>query len=311
MPATTFAPPATWRTSPDTTLGVLSASFLPAPSWPTLELLACPACHGPLRSDDSSGLACAECGRRCPEHHGWLDFRPADDGGLGAHWQQRQTSMEAWYGNLITNSDQAEECYRHDYEPLAPILRKLSGRVLDVGCGNGIVRQYLAPGVGYVGLDPSLEWLRRDWLAVSEFFPALTRPLTFVRGIGEQLPFRSGSVDAVLSLFSINHAAEPRRLVDEALRVLRPGGYLLVVAEDAEPRWRDLPRQGYRAGWVPLRRALPDKLATTLRRRPWPVHPEHLRITETELRSWLAVGFELRSRSWIAGWLTLEARKRG
>jgi hypothetical protein len=47
-----------------------------------------------------------------------------------------------------------------------------------------------------------------------------------------------------------------------------------------------------------------------LRRRPWPLHPEHLRTAEGQLLSWLRDGFELRRRTWIAGWLTLDARKR-
>src|SRR5918999_2791208 len=291
-------------------LSVQLIDRLPAPAWPVLELLACPVCRESLQPDYDEVLSCTGCGRRWPERDGWLDFRPPGDGGLGEHWQRRQRSMEAWYENLITASDQAEECYRHDYEPLAPLLRDLRGLVLDVGGGNGIVRQYLAPDVQYIDLDPSLEWLRPDWLEVASFFPALSSPITFVRGVGERLPFRSGRMDAVLSLFSINHAAEPPRVVSEALRVLRPGGRLVIVAEDVEPRWRDLATSGYRSGWVPLSRAIPDKLAATLRRRPWPVHPEHLRTTEPQLRSWLPDRFELRRRSWIAGWLTLEAVKR-
>jgi SAM-dependent methyltransferase len=283
---------------------------LPAPAWPVLELLACPVCRGSLAPAGADVLACSDCGRRWPERDGWLDFVTGAELPLDDHWAQRQQSMEGWYENLITASDQAEECYRHDYEPLAPLLHGLRGLVLDVGGGNGIVRQYLAPDVQYIDIDPSLEWLRPDWLQVAAFFPALTSPITFVRGVGERLPFRSGRMDAVLSLFSLNHAADPARLVNEALRVLRPGGRLLIVAEDVEPRWRDLARPGYRAGWVPLSRAIPDKLAATLGRRRWPLHPKHLRTTERELRTWLRDGFELNRRSWIAGWLTLEATKR-
>ena len=283
---------------------------LPAPAWPVLDLLACPVCREPLRRHDDTGLVCCGCGRQWPERDGWLDFATDAQAPLDEHWAQRQRSMEGWYENLITASEQAEQCYKHDYEPLAPLLRELRGLVLDVGGGNGIVRQYLAPDVRYIDLDPSLEWLRDDWLEVASFFPALSSPITFVRGVGERLPFRSGRMDAVLSLFSINHAADPRGLVREALRVLRANGRLVIVAEDVEPRWRDLAAPGYRAGWVPLSRAIPDKLATTLRRRPWPLHPEHLRTTERQLLSWLRDGFELRRRRWIAGWLTLEAVKR-
>ena len=152
--------------------------------------------------------------------------------------------------------------------------------------------------------------VNEDWLAVSAFFPALLSPITFVRGIGESLPLRSGRVDAVLLLACLNHVLDPARVIEEAWRVLRPGGRLLILAEDVEPRWRDLPGRDYRSGWVPLSRAVPDKLASTLRRRPWPLHPEHLRTSERDLRTWLRRGFELRRRSWPAGWLTLDASKR-
>jgi SAM-dependent methyltransferase len=218
--------------------------------------------------------------------------------------------MEAWYENLITNSDLAEECYRHDYEPLAPVLGSLRGRVLDVGGGNGIARSYLAEDVHYINLDPSPEWLRDDWLAVSSSFPALTSPITFVLGVGEQLPFRDRVFDAVVALFSVNHAANPQRVIGEAGRVLRPGGRLILVLEDVEPRWSDLARRGYRTGWVPLRRAVPDKLAAALGRRPWPLHPEHIRTTENELRAWLRPGFAAPRREWVAGWLVLDAERR-
>jgi hypothetical protein len=70
------------------------------------------------------------------------------------------------------------------------------------------------------------------------------------------------------------------------------------------------PRRDTAPAGSPLSRAIPDKLAATLRTRPWPLHPEHLRTTERQLLSWLRDGFELRRRTWIAGWLTREALKR-
>ena len=222
---------------------------------------------------------------------------------------RRQRSMEGWYENLITASTQAEECYRHDYEPLAPSLAKLRGVILDVGGGNGIARQFLNPKVSYIDLDPSDEWLRDDWLEVATFFPALCSPIAFVLGAGERLPFAAECFDAVLSLFSINHAAKPQRLIAEAERVLKPGGRLLLVAEDVEPRWRDLVRPGYRAGWPPWPDSLRAKAAATLRRTPWPVHPEHIAITEAELALWLEARLTIVRREWIAGWLTFEADK--
>jgi len=279
----------------------------PPAAWPTLQLLACPLCRGDLVAANA-GLECPSCGRNWnPDSSGWLDFRDAAGELLGEHWSGRQTSMEGWYENLITASAQAESCYRHDYEPLGALLGDLRGRVLDVGGGNGIVRQYARDVDLYVDLDPSPAWLTADWLAVAEAFPALRSPITFVLGVGERMPFRESRFDAVLSLFSINHCADPEAVITEIARVLRPGGRLVLVAEDVEPRWLDLPKRGYRAGWTPVGTALKAKLATVTRRARWPVHPEHIPISERQLRRWLAADFELERRSWIAGWLTLEA----
>jgi SAM-dependent methyltransferase len=281
----------------------------PPPAWPVLNILACPECRGELEPGSGIEVRCRSCGHSWGESEGWLDFR-ASDTRLNEHWSERQASMEGWYENLITSSRQAEDCWRHDYDPLADVLTELRGRVLDIGGGNGVVRQYLDASAECVVLDPSPQWLRRDWLRVAEWFPALLSPLTFVLGVGERLPFAPASFDAVLALFSINHMAEPARLVREARRVLRPGGRLLIVVEDVEPRWRDLASPGYRAGWTPLRRAIPQKIAATLRLRSWPTHPEHVAITESALRSWLDEGFDLRRRRWVAGWLTLDATRR-
>ena len=224
----------------------------PPTAWPVLRLLACPLCHGSLAPADGVGLVCGSCGRAWSPEQGWLDFR-AEEPAEGS-WRERQASMEGWYENLITASDQAEYCWRHDYDPLAPTLGKLSGRVLDVGGGNGVVREYLAAAADLVVLDPSPAWLRSEWLEVSKSFPALLSPLTFVLGVAERLPFAAASFDVLLSLFSINHMAEPPRFIEEAGRVLRPGGRLLILMEDAVPTWRDIATPGYRAGWTPSER---------------------------------------------------------
>jgi SAM-dependent methyltransferase len=272
-------------------------------------LLACPECHGEL-SGVNDALSCLECGAEWTQREGWLDFRTRgrpDE----VDWQQRQRAMEDWYENLFTNSDAAKGCYAHDYEPLAPLLGELRGLILDVGGGNGIARQFLHPDADYMDLDPSPLWLREDWLGVSSSFPGLLSPITFVLGVGERLPIRSASVDAVISLFSINHSADPERVVSESRRVLRTGGRLLVVAEDMEPRWLDLTRRGFRDGWVPMRTSLRHKLATAVARRDWPVASDHVRMTEPDLRSWLGEGFGIERRTWVGGYLALAAVKRG
>jgi ubiquinone/menaquinone biosynthesis C-methylase UbiE len=52
------------------------------------------------------------------------------------------------------------------------------------------------------------------------------REFDFVRGIGEALPMRPGLFDWALSAASLDHFPEPRRVLAEVKRVLRPTGRL-------------------------------------------------------------------------------------
>jgi SAM-dependent methyltransferase len=49
-------------------------------------------------------------------------------------------------------------------------------------------------------------------------------PNVDVIAVGEALPFRDGSMDAVLLLALIEHLSDPQQVVAEVLRILRPGG---------------------------------------------------------------------------------------
>lgn len=105
-------------------------------------------------------------------------------------------------------------------------MRALRGVVVDVGAGPlrylAALGAALAAGdVRYVAVEPdpaSLAALRR------------TLPgARLCRGVGEALPLPDGTVDHVMVLRAWNHLREPERLLREAVRVLRPGGSLLLV----------------------------------------------------------------------------------
>lgn len=94
-------------------------------------------------------------------------------------------------------------------------------RVVDLGCGSCENSLWMPAGCRYIGFDVSTAALA---LAHEQHRPALP-----VRGDGEALPFASGSVDAVLSTYALEHFHEPGRTLLEAARILKPGGLLLLV----------------------------------------------------------------------------------
>ena len=90
------------------------------------------------------------------------------------------------------------------------------GVLLDVGCGDKpFARWFDGRVTAYLGTD----------LPASAYLGA-GRPEVFARA--EALPIRSGSIDTVLGLSMLDHLPEPSRLLDEAHRVLRPGGVLIL-----------------------------------------------------------------------------------
>lgn len=96
----------------------------------------------------------------------------------------------------------------------------LAGRtVLDVGGGPGyFAAAFRAAGARYVGLDPDVG----DFSATGEQVEGM------LRGSGTALPIRSSTVDVCFSSNVLEHVERPTLMLDEMLRVTRPGGVIFV-----------------------------------------------------------------------------------
>ena len=107
-------------------------------------------------------------------------------------------------------------------------------RVLEVGCGSGVVlrdvARKVAPGGAAVGLDLSLALLevaRR--LAEEEGLGGL---IELREGDARSLPFGDGELDAALAVTTLVHVPEAERAIAELVRVVRPGGRVGVFDRD-------------------------------------------------------------------------------
>ncbi|WP_410814765.1 class I SAM-dependent methyltransferase [Micromonospora sp. 067-2] len=120
-----------------------------------------------------------------------------------------QTDPDRFYGLLAGDSVRQVSGYA-----------TLAGRtVLDVGGGPGyFAAAFRAAGARYVGIDPD----------VGDFSAAGESVAGMLRGSGTALPVRSGSVDVTFSSNVLEHVSEPPRMLDEMVRVTRPGGVLFV-----------------------------------------------------------------------------------
>ena len=269
--------------------------------------LRCPACLAHLVAADD--LACVACGERWPQPTGGhVDLRMhAWDMGV-RRWQRRQDETCRYYDDLKDAHDEAVTAFRSDCAPFAETLSGFGGWVLDVGGGNGVVRDVLSRAAQYVSVDPSSEWLAADWDRLADAFPCLRQPLTFVQAYAEHLPFAHSSFDAAVCMFTLNHCADPAGALREMARVVRNGGAMLLVLEDGEPSYSEIVSGAASHYLIGSRTGL---MAAKLSKRfgGWPTQTDHVAIDDLMLDRATAGTFELTRRWWTGCYLALEYRR--
>ncbi len=125
-----------------------------------------------------------------------------------------------WWQEGFTGDADVE--YRDQILPIA--ARQLAGaaRVLDLGCGEGQVARLAVAGGAreVVGVDVS----------TAQIAEARRRGggVAYVRAAADALPLASGHFDAVVCCLVLEHVADLDGALDEAGRVLRPGGRLVL-----------------------------------------------------------------------------------
>ncbi len=159
-------------------------------------------------------------------------------------------------------------------------------RVLDVGCGTGPFSLAAGQrGADVVSLDIGVQLLHR----------ARAKGVTrVVAGDAATLPFPTDEFDIVLSSECLEHTPDPERVVAEMLRVLRPGGRLVVTCPNRLWRWSvvvagALDLRPYRGlenwpGWTTLGRWVREHGGATVRRVGLHMFPFVLTFTHPLLR---------------------------
>ena len=124
--------------------------------------------------------------------------------------------------------------------PLATSSVQDGDRVLDLGCGTGLDLLLAAEKVGatgsVIGIDMNEDMLKK---AQENIDQSLFENIELRKGMIEDLPIESGSIDWVISNCVINLSSDKEKAFTEIARVLKPNGQMLVsdIVSENMPWW--------------------------------------------------------------------------
>lgn len=138
-------------------------------------------------------------------------------------------SPDVWT-NEWENLSPESEIKMWDYFGVRPWVLKYTprfGRVLEAGCGLGRYNFYLSHfGVDTIGLDFSEKTIN----FLNEWQKKYGYNIEFIEGDVTKLPYDDNSLSGYLSFGVIEHFIEgPHKPLQEAFRVLRPGGIAIIT----------------------------------------------------------------------------------
>lgn len=116
-------------------------------------------------------------------------------------------------------------------QQLLDLTSGIAGKVVvDVGAGFGMVSNLFAlwGAKRVISVEVHTPMVHTHARINAEYFPELKSRVHHVHGDASHLAVRSGSADMVFSIEAISHYFDVDGFLDEAARVLRPGGQLVV-----------------------------------------------------------------------------------
>lgn len=192
------------------------------------QILCCPDCRGPLRFGDNELPACQTCYRVFDVTDGILILLPLNS---LPDARQNDPDYQKWCrisGELLTsyfeNGNRVFNIIHHSSHRVAARMLAASGFgngwTLDLGCGTGAHYGHYPDLERVIGLDISLSSLRM----IRRHHP----DALLVQGDVYRLPFASGRLARIVSIYNLEHIYHIQAAVEEIRRALSDQGDLIV-----------------------------------------------------------------------------------
>jgi ubiquinone/menaquinone biosynthesis C-methylase UbiE len=156
--------------------------------------------------------------------------------------EERKLELKKLYNETAHLYDRRyAEIQRLKYEKVLKHLPKRVGRVLDLGCGTGLLlRELRRRGRMVVGVDAS-----EEMLGIAK---ARGERAELVLADADSLPFGNGVFDCFVSVTLLQNMPDPARTVRELARVLKKGGVGIMTSLKHKHQAEELRSWAERAG---------------------------------------------------------------
>ena len=146
---------------------------------------------------------------------------------VAAHWDRRAAHFDEDFGHSIRTAAE-RAAWDRILDLTLPAADALEA--LDIGCGTGLSLELAFLGHRATGVDfaPSMIAQARKKAAERQ------ATIRYEEADAEQLPFAAASFDIAVSRHLLWTLPHPERAMGEWIRVLRPGGRLIVVDSQAD-----------------------------------------------------------------------------
>jgi SAM-dependent methyltransferase len=190
-----------------------------------------------------TGYRIAQCDSCRFEFHDGFRGGGGEEGTFSQDYYEgvQREAFEAQFGDYM--KDPSVPVYDRWLSRIEERMRP--GKILDVGSALGT----------FLKVAEKRGW-KPEGVEISRFasdFAREKRGLTVFNGDLEQFPGESGSFDAITFWDSIEHVTHPEENLRTAVRLLRPGGVMLVATDNFDCLVGDVARVAYRASFGAIR----------------------------------------------------------